>query len=107
MQAAARSCILIRRNRGIASAMRLEQVIEQVLAELPKVRELEAAVRDCGCELLPDRGKGSHKAYRRPEYPMAGMIVIPGRSGSDAKRKSKQHVVDMLREIQAVARERK
>ena len=70
-------------------------LIDQILTDAKKIRELKQMLKKAGFIDFP--GKGSHNHWLHPLY--AGKITLSGKDGADAKRYQEQEVKTAIEEV--------
>jgi predicted RNA binding protein YcfA (HicA-like mRNA interferase family) len=63
-----------------------------------KIRQLKADLKRAGFILRPERGKGSHSAWRHPAVP-GTLVVLSGNDGDDARSYQERDVQAALEKV--------
>jgi len=63
-----------------------------------KVRELVRDLLDAGFEVIPGKGKGSHRKLTHPRF--AGAVTLSGKDGDDAKPYQEKQVHRAIEEVE-------
>ena len=61
------------------------------------VRQLVHDLRSAGFQLVQDGGKGSHRKFIHPRFPMA--VTISGQDGDDARHYQERQVRSAIDEV--------